>query len=405
VNVVSRLRAEGATRNDWFLDASMAVMGVVLLQVPFLVGLVLLARTTDLRTVIIAAVTGTIMFLAGALRRHYPGVFFAVTLVFLALQAMLLTFPTISWLILFIAVFDVARWMPPWHSRVALVLALIAAVTGPTRWVMVGDWVHSEVYTVLILGVVSCVGGLTTAYSIGRRGYDVGEARLQQVSAEYSAAQALLEGQAVRQRHLEAKVRTEISRELHDIVAHSVAVMVVQAEGGLAQVDHSPQLTRQALSTIAETGREALQEMRHIVRILRSDVEVDGGDTIEWRSAPTVSDFPALVEKSGATLMVTGEPHGLTPSIEVTLYRVVQEALTNSLKHAGPQADPRVTLAWGQGQVEVTIVNRATEWRDAPDNHGAGLLGMSERVQALDGTLFVGPDKQGGFTVCARIPL
>jgi len=274
------------------------------------------------------------------------------------------------------------------------------ALVWPFRWMWTTMTDNPNLRTLMILVGAAAIGAVTTAYSIGRRGHDVYEAHARQEEAEKDSARHQLAEQTARQRSLETQIRTNIARELHDVVAHSISVMVVQAEGGLAQVERSPSTARQALMTISETGREALQEMRRIVRTLRSDT-----DTVDVTSAPTLADLPALVEKAQATLTVNGIQHSTTPTIEMTIYRVVQEALTNSLKHAGPHADPQVLVTWRTSYVMVRITNQLANSPSFDDHRGTGLIGMAERVHALGGTLTVGPNQKGGFEVCAQIPL
>lgn len=401
MNVLSPFKVEGATRNDWFVNASLAVTGIVLVHLPFMAAIILLADAVSAREAVITGVFGVGVFSAITLRRHYPGLFFLVSTCLIILQVVLLPFPTVSWLVVPVAVYDVARWLPYQKARIYLVVALAIAFIEPVRWMTASVFGNSDLRTVVILVGVSAAGVVSTAYSIGRRRYDVEAARTRQLQAERDAADLQIAEQAANQRTLETQIRTNIARELHDIVAHSISVMVVQAEGGLAQLNRSPNLAELALGTISETGREALQEMRRIVRTLRSDS--DGTDDIA--SAPGLADIPSLAEKANATLTVSGTPHGSTPIIEMTLYRVVQEALTNSIKHAGPEGDPHVAVVWHSKHVTVTVTNKVTDSPRVGDHRGTGLIGMAERVQALDGTLTVGPSETGGFRVCAQIPL
>jgi len=401
VQIIQSLTEEGATRNDWLLDSSLAVLGIALVQLPFLVGLIVLTQPMDLSDVIITGVTGTIIFLSITIRRHYPVVFFGIVNFVLVLQVILLAYPTIAWIVILLSVFDIARSLGPRTSVICLIVALAIVGVGAARWSTSELAASPDLRTIILLSAIAVIGAVTTVYSIGRRFHDVSQARTRQMSAEKDAADLQIAEQAAQHRNIEAQVRAKIARELHDIVAHSVAVMVIQAEGGLVQADHSPDRARQALVTISETGRESLQEMRHIVRMLRSDPdEVDN-----LASAPRVVDIPVLIEKAQATLTTSGTPHGLTPIIEMTVYRVIQEALTNSLKHAGPEAYPRVDLVWQPTQMSVEITNHATDYPRSDDHRGTGLIGMAERVQALDGTLTAGPVETGGFRVCAQIPL
>jgi signal transduction histidine kinase len=393
-------RSEEAIRNDWYLDASLAAMGLIVVHVPFIVGVLMLDQAIGLTAGVAMAVLGMIPFLAIVARRHYPSLFFGAVIVACLAQVVVLPYPSIGWIVAPLAVYEVARRMRPGRARLYLTVALVVFLAGAARWI----WLYSDranLRTVMVFFAISGVGALATTYSVGRRGYDVALARARQDHAEQEAAHLTIAEQTARQHYLETQVRASIARELHDIVAHSISVMTVQAEGGLAQAKYSPEPVRQALSTISETGREALQEMRRIVRTLRSDRDV----AVELASAPGIADIPALIDKAQATLTIQGEPHGLTPSGELTIYRVIQEALTNSLKHAGPQGEPHVVLQWQPERVSVTITNRAGSHPVVTDNRGSGLIGMAERVEALEGRLSVGPSETGGFRVCAQIPL
>ena len=365
-----------------------------------MVVLILLVPSVGPNQAILAGVLGVLVFLSVIIRRHYPILFFLVVMVLMLVQMLLLGFPTISWVVIPVAVYDVARRTSLRIARSGLVIALVVALIWPFRWMMTSMTTDPNLRTLMVLVGAAAIGAMTTAYSIGRSGHDVEEAQVRQEIAEKDAARLQIAEQTARQRSLETEIRTNIARELHDVVAHSISVMVVQAEGGLAQVSRSPAIAQEALTTISETGREALQEMRHIVRTLRSDKDV-----VDVTSAPRLADLPALVEKAQATLVVNGIQHSATPTIEMTIYRIVQEALTNSLKHAGPDADPRVLLSWRSDYVLVRVTNRLTDIPPIDDQPGTGLIGMAERVHALDGTLTVGPNQTGGFEVCAQIPL
>jgi signal transduction histidine kinase len=376
-------------------------MGFVLVHLPF-VGVVVLINTgMPARDWIILALVGLPAFATVVLRRHYPTWFLTGASLALCLQIAVVPYPTISWILLPLAVYDVSRWMPAVVVRVSLGVALVITVVGGVRWLPANSGASDVVRTAMIFVAVSVAGAVTTAYSLGRRRYEVEAALERQRQLEADAAELHQAEQAARQRSLETEIRTNIARELHDIVAHSISVMVVQAEGGLVQVQRRPERAQQALSQISDTGREALHEMRRIVRTLRSSTERG----LNMSSAPNLADLSALVDKAQATLTISGTPHGSTPSIEMTIYRVIQEALTNSLKHGGPDADPHVLLAWHPLHVSVTVTNHVGSTPEMNDQRGTGLIGMAERVQALEGTLTVGPTDTGGFRVCAQIPL
>ena len=227
---------------------------------------------------------------------------------------------------------------------------------------------------------------------------------------------AELEDKAVRleaEREVQAKratadERTRIARELHDVVAHSVSVMTVQAGAARRLLDRSeadPQV-REAMATVEATGREALTELRRAIGVLREDGEDPG-----VAPQPAVADIPALVARAreaglSVELEMEGEPRTLPSGVDLSAYRIVQEALTNALKHAGP-ARAVVRVCYGEEAVEVQVIDdgRGAAADPAPLGGGNGLVGMRERVAMLEGDLQAGPRTGGGYEVKARLPL
>jgi signal transduction histidine kinase len=199
-----------------------------------------------------------------------------------------------------------------------------------------------------------------------------------------------------------AAERARIARELHDVVAHSLAVIVVQADGAAAAAQHRPAAATEALTTIGDTARDALTQMRRLLGLLR-----DGGTRAE--PVPGTAQLDALVtqvSRAGlpARLSVEGEPREVPGTIGATVYRVAQEALTNVIKHAGSVSRVDVVLRYRDDAVEVVVRD---DGRGAPPGHdggGHGLTGMRERVRLQHGTLAVGPAADGGFAVRAVIP-
>ena len=209
-----------------------------------------------------------------------------------------------------------------------------------------------------------------------------------------------------------ADERAAIARELHDVVAHSLAVMIVQADGGSYAIDNDPAQARQALKTVADTGREALTEMQRLVGVLRGPRGDADGD--ELRLPVTVDRLDQLVERARAAgvtvdLAVTGSSQPLSPTVSLVVYRIVQEALTNVLRHAGTRAEVRVRLGYTDDAVRVSIVDdggapsaRAEAAPERPGGHG--LVGMRERVNVHGGHFAAGP-LGSGWSVEATIPL
>ncbi|MFF0576769.1 sensor histidine kinase [Streptosporangium saharense] len=205
-----------------------------------------------------------------------------------------------------------------------------------------------------------------------------------------------------------AEERSRIARELHDVVAHHVSVMTVQASAARRVLATNPEGAREALSAIEEMGRTAMAEMRNIVGVLRTDTS-----PAERNPQPGVAEIPALVDQMReaglrAQLWVEGVPGALPPGVDLAAYRLVQEALTNSLRHAGPLARAWVTVRHEHGQLAVQVEDdgRGTNGESgAGEGSGHGLVGIRERVALYGGVLRIGPRPEGGFEVNARFPL
>jgi signal transduction histidine kinase len=200
-----------------------------------------------------------------------------------------------------------------------------------------------------------------------------------------------------------AEERVRIARELHDVVAHAISVIVLQARGGRRSLATDPEETREALDTIEATGSEALAEMRRLLGMLRRDDE-----EIALAPQPSLRYLDALAAQVGEAglpvdLAVEGEPIELPPGVDLSAYRIVQEALTNALKHAGP-ATARVVVRYRENDLELEIADTGAG-ASASDGEGHGLAGMRERVSLYGGKIEAGPRDGGGFAVRARVPL
>jgi signal transduction histidine kinase len=201
--------------------------------------------------------------------------------------------------------------------------------------------------------------------------------------------------------------RNRITRELHDVLAHSVSVMTVQASAVRRRLTPEQEREREALLTVEETGRQALAEMRRLVGIMRTEE-----DSVALTPQPGLGTLPALVEQvrqSGlpVELRVEGEPVKLPAGVDLSAYRIVQEALTNTLKHAGP-ARAWVAVRYAGDDVEIEVENDGRSDGDG-DGDGAvaghGLVGMRERVALCGGELHSGPRPGGGYRISARLPV
>jgi signal transduction histidine kinase len=215
--------------------------------------------------------------------------------------------------------------------------------------------------------------------------------------------------QAEREREAAARVavaeeRSRIARELHDIVAHSVSVMVLQVGAVRHRMPESAVADREALRNVEETGRTALTEMRRLLHAMREE-----GDEVELMPHPGLDDLGRLVHDVGAAglevhLRVVGEPASLPAGIDLSAYRIVQEGLTNSLKHSGA-AEAEVTVDYAPDELRLEVRDHGAGDLAAVDGRGHGLVGIRERVKVFGGEMSAGPAPGGGFLVRARLPL
>jgi signal transduction histidine kinase len=200
-----------------------------------------------------------------------------------------------------------------------------------------------------------------------------------------------------------AEERNRIARELHDVIGHSVSVMTVQASAVRRRLHPDQEVERQALETVESVGREALAEMRMMVGVLRG---ADGGPDRE--PPPRLDELRHLLAKfrdSGldVDLDVTGEPRPLAPGLDLTAYRLVQEGLTNTLRHAVRPGRAVVSIAYADDRLELSVRDDGAPV--AAPEAGHGLLGLRERVAVYGGDLVARPGRDGGFELVATLPL
>jgi signal transduction histidine kinase len=224
-------------------------------------------------------------------------------------------------------------------------------------------------------------------------------------------AAQLLGEQAAEARRIVTEERTRIARELHDVVAHRVSLMTVQAGAAKAVAAQDPEGARQAMGAVEEAGRQALDELRHLLGVLRPGADLDG-----LGPQPGLADLPRLVEQiRGAgvdvSLATDGVSAELPARVDLFAYRIVQEALTNVLKHAGPGAHTQVRLSTNRSGIVIEVLDDGQGSivmpGSAPAQGGAsghGIVGMRERALLLGGTLDAGPRRGGGFQVVACLP-
>lgn len=327
-------------------------------------------------------VVGTVLCAGLALRRAHPLVIGFGTQSLLSVVNSSVHLPagpvTIAW---FCALYALAVWTSTRWFAVAVVFVVVA--NGGTGLL---DVHHPGVGAQFGVGAAGVM--LLVRLAVGGRDRQL---LLAEREREVAAREAVVEE------------RERIARELHDVIAHHVSTMVVQAGAERRILGEDQAATRDVLGTIERVGRGALTEMRRMVGMLRQEPDRD------LAPQPTLADVPALVRQMQAaglpvTLQVTGEDMGLPAGIALSAYRIVQEALTNALKHA-VGANTHVEIDHGPDQLEI-VVRDDGAGRPAPlDGGGHGLVGMRERVAMYGGTIDAGPREPAGFAVRVRLPV
>ncbi|MEU9739359.1 sensor histidine kinase [Micromonospora chersina] len=353
------------------------------------------------------AAVGVVMALVLLFRRIHPSAVAAGVAVLALLQVVVGWGPLAYDVGVLIALYSVVKYADRLRDGIlAGIVAAIGVLLASAEMPDTAPWWAGALYYGLITGAVWLVG------------LNVRTRRLYVLSLEERAATLEREREA-ESRAAVAEERTRIARELHDVVAHSMAVMIVQADGVRFTIDRDPATAREAAKVVADTGRQALEEMRRLVGVLREPsrpeptASPDGTlDAVPAHRRPALVELPDLLDRfRAAGLRITdtagGTPVALPPGLELTVYRVVQESLTNALKHAGVGAAVELRLDWSADAVVVRAVDDGRGRpvvRPAPSG-GHGLVGMRERVGVYDGSLAAGPTLDGGWRVEARLPL
>jgi signal transduction histidine kinase len=300
--------------------------------------------------------------------------------------------PEVLGLAILVAVYSVAAY----SGRRAALAGLAAAAVGSLAIQLTpGRFQNPTPLTnTLVIAAAWLLG-----YFVGvRRAYI---AELEERTAELERAREELAGRAV------AEERLRLARELHDVVAHSMSVIAVQSGVGAHVAKAQPEEAAKALAAIEATSRAALEELRRLLGVLRQDGEPRGDLT----PVPGLADLDGLLAELARAglavrLRVEGTPSRLPTGVDLSAYRIVQEALTNVVKHAGP-ARAQVVVGYRDQEVtvEVTDDGRGAAPPPGDSRTGHGLIGMRERVAAFGGDLETGPRPGGGFRVAARLPL
>lgn len=340
-----------------------------------------------------------------ALRRKAPEKMLLLAILVGVVQLVFDVRPGIADFAMLVITYTVATVGERWASRLALVCSLSAAALSQLRWEAEpgGSWPQVVFVTIIMTVPFVLAWVLGDSLRTRRAYFDQLEERAARLEREREAQSKV----AV------AAERARIARELHDVVAHNVSVMVVQADGAAYVMDAAPDQAKQALETISSTGRQALAEMRRLLGVLRTGDAPESGEYVPQPDVEQIEDLVAQVRQTGLAVdfKVEGTPRPLPSGVELTAYRVVQEALTNTRKHGGPDAGASVRLVYFDDGLGLLIEDdgrgAAHELYEdgGADGAGHGMIGMRERVGMVGGTLDAGPRPGGGFRISALLPL
>ena len=379
-----KLRQHAAVLVDWLIV--LALSGLALGEIwisPF-------AGPRPVNTLLFLSVCLTLLW-----RRRAPLVMLFITVAVLGIQANFFDPPS----------------QPPFSTFIILIVVFYsAAVYGDGRRAVIVAAI-AFVMEILVIDIPRFLAGenpgdIMPAWVIYLIFWLVGrtirQRRLQTLQLEDRATRLEIEREE-NARAAVAEERARISRELHDVVAHSVSVIVVQAQAAQRLLEGEQREARQALGSIETTGRQALTEMRRLLGILRR-TEAE----LALAPQPSLNQLDALIEQLRASglpveLRIEGEAKPLPPGVDLSAYRIVQEALTNSLKHAGP-SHAQVVIHYRADELELEITDDGTGNGEG-GGAGQGLIGMRERVTLYGGIFESGRRESGGYSVRARLPL
>ncbi|TMR92129.1 sensor histidine kinase [Nonomuraea basaltis] len=365
-----------------------------------------------------AFLVATAAILPLAVRRRFPTAVLAWSTAVFAVQLMVVPIPLPANVAQAIVVYTVAAHVASLPIRLlALGAALAGSVLAGFRWSVPPEYLTNVLKNAVFLGIL-----FVLVWVIG----NLVRGRQANMSALREASARLEESRLQRERFVAQQKRVVAAREIHDIVAHSLTVVIVQADGAEYAAEHAQPWDRadagRVFATIGRTARSALTDVRGVIEVLRdadadADADGDGPDDLSGAGlgVAELRQFVDSVRAAGLAVDVDAEPAVLDDvptAIRFAVLRVVRESLTNVLKHAGPHATAHVIVARTQEGIMARVeddgvgVRRADTIADhMSEPAGYGLDGMRERLRALGGVLEAGPHRDGGFVVDAAIPV
>jgi signal transduction histidine kinase len=367
----------------FFVDAALAAVLIVLAEVHVWSG-------ASSGSTAVTALAGLVIAGSVAWRRRAPLAAVVTAMTAVAVQTVLASSPQalwviVTWIVLF---YSAGAALPRGRAYGALAIGLVGAAIDEAG--AADRSVQGFVFGLALVAVPWLAGR-----AVHRR-----EGRAEALELR----SALLERD--REEATRSAVRDErarIARDLHDMVAHAVSLMVLNAEAADALLDSEPARTRDQLVSIQRTGRQALAEMTRLLGMLRE------GERRELAPQPRAAELGSLVDEVRAaglpvSLEIDGEGRPLQPGVDLTVYRIVQEALTNTLKHGGRSASAKVMISFGTEAVTIDVRDDG-DGATHVNGGGHGLIGMRERVALYGGSVQAEPRPTGGFSVRAVLPL
>jgi signal transduction histidine kinase len=323
-----------------------------------------------------------------------------VTVLFAVVRVSEVPEATVSTVALFVVIYSVGAWEESAVQRFRWRTFAVAVSMGVLAWSILyqAEYVNVDAALATVFSVVINAVFFAAAWAMG----DLARIRHENELELQLRADQLAAEREERARRAVVDERVRIARELHDVVAHHVSVMGVQAGAARRILANDPVRASEALLSIEESGRQAVGELQKLVGFLRSG---DEGDPIGPQ--PTLADLDRLFEQTGAAglqveLRIIGAERPVPSSVSLSAYRIIQESLTNVLKHAGP-VPVTVVLTYTAGSLDVEVVNRGGGGASKPGG-GRGLMGMRERATMLGGTFRAGATNGGGYRVAVSLP-
>ncbi len=363
------------------------IVAAILLAAASLIGLAVQGRLHHIDTIVFCVLLSAVLPSHSIDRRLAFGL---VALV--ALVQWIASTPQIADGAVLIALLWVALDGAPAEMAMAAVIVLAGAVMAALRW---SPHDPAKVW----------VGITGLAVAAGALGLVIRERRALVASLNERAARLELERDQEGRLGAAAE-RARIAREMHDIVSHNLTVMIGLADGASYALGTSTESAETAMQRISHTGRQALEEMRRLLGVLHEQPE--SGSYKPQPGLDRLDDLLARVEAAGVPVSIAldGDPHQLSGGVQLTVFRVAQEALTNTLKHAGRPASAHLELRCAANRVvlEITDTGGGLDEREALPSAGRGLYGMRERAAAYGGELHAGPRTQGGWSVRLMLP-